>query len=319
MDDIARRSSVNRALLIHGGALGDFVMALRLVQTLRENGIAQVHGAMRGPHARLAQQCKAVERGFDIETLGWHGLFATNGGLHPDISRVLSEYELVLNMLPGPGPRRNVESLGSVRYIEIDPVLRSEWGGHISDQWLKDFEGHGFHACGGLPNLKMDTRDTARGRELLTQHGISGDVVVIHPGSGGRHKCYPLREYVELGETLQSRGIATVFTLGEVEMERMGGDDIGALSKRFIVLRELTLIQLAAVLCSANVFVGNDSGVSHLAAALGTPTVAVFGPTDPTVWRPLGTRVSVCRGVAGAWPVHSEILGVTNALLEPAK
>ena len=53
---------------------------------------------------------------------------------------------------------------------------------------------------------------------------------------------------------------------------------------------------LAAILAQAGVYVGNDSGVTHLAAATGAPTLALFGPTDPAVWAPIGERVRVLRG-----------------------
>jgi ADP-heptose:LPS heptosyltransferase len=62
------------------------------------------------------------------------------------------------------------------------------------------------------------------------------------------------------------------------------------------VVDELTLEELAGVLAGGRLCVGNDSGVSHLAAALGTPTVAVFGATDPAVWAPRGERVTIASG-----------------------
>jgi heptosyltransferase III len=59
--------------------------------------------------------------------------------------------------------------------------------------------------------------------------------------------------------------------------------------------RSLPLRTLAATLARASVYVGNDSGVTHLAAAAGTPAVAIFGPTDPAQWSPLGRAVRVLR------------------------
>jgi ADP-heptose:LPS heptosyltransferase len=66
-----------------------------------------------------------------------------------------------------------------------------------------------------------------------------------------------------------------------------------------LVAREWPVRVLAAALAEAGLFLGNDSGVSHLAAAVGTPTVALFGPTDPTVWSPIGPRVTVVRSPDG--------------------
>jgi len=64
----------------------------------------------------------------------------------------------------------------------------------------------------------------------------------------------------------------------------------------FIALQCLDLPLLAAVLSQCSLFIGNDSGITHLAAALGVPTIALFGPTDPYVWGPRGTKVYIARG-----------------------
>ena len=61
-------------------------------------------------------------------------------------------------------------------------------------------------------------------------------------------------------------------------------------------MRFENLYELARWLASARVYIGNDSGITHLAAAVGTPVVAIFGPTDPAVWAPRGERVSVLTG-----------------------
>jgi ADP-heptose:LPS heptosyltransferase len=71
---------------------------------------------------------------------------------------------------------------------------------------------------------------------------------------------------------------------------------------------------LAAVLARAGLYVGNDSGVSHLAAAAGCPTVALFGPTDPALWSPVGPRVRAIRSRTGAMDglAIDEVLGIVR-------
>jgi len=77
--------------------------------------------------------------------------------------------------------------------------------------------------------------------------------------------------------------------------------------------RDWSLVQIAGLLSLAAVTVGNDSGPTHLAAAVGCPTVAVFGPTDPVVWAPVGSRVSILGGPSSGtrWP---EVAPVESAL-----
>lgn len=115
--------------------------------------------------------------------------------------------------------------------------------------------------------------------------------VVLHPGSGGRDKCRPLDFYTGLARQLRRRGYRPEFILGPVERERMAAAARAALAGEFCVNNCSELPQLVEILLSAAVFLGNDSGVSHLAAALGVPTVAQFIRSDPRWWRPIGPRV----------------------------
>jgi ADP-heptose:LPS heptosyltransferase len=72
------------------------------------------------------------------------------------------------------------------------------------------------------------------------------------------------------------------------------------------------LPDLAALLCRCHAFVGNDSGISHLAGILGVPTVAVFGPTDPRTWAPLGPNAFAVGG-RGAWPDVRDVLAALRS------
>jgi heptosyltransferase-2 len=102
--------------------------------------------------------------------------------------------------------------------------------------------------------------------------------IMLHPGSGGTSKVWP--RFAELAEALPE---ATVL-LGPCE---------GPLGTGNPVLKNLSLEAVAEELRNCRVFVGNDSGITHIAAYWGTPTVALFGPTDPEFWGPLGRRVKV--------------------------
>lgn len=74
----------------------------------------------------------------------------------------------------------------------------------------------------------------------------------------------------------------------------------------------MALVELSRHLAAARLYLGNDSGVSHLAAAVGCPTVAVFGPTEPRVWAPRGARVKVLKG--DPWPHVAPVMDAVRLL-----
>jgi ADP-heptose:LPS heptosyltransferase len=88
--------------------------------------------------------------------------------------------------------------------------------------------------------------------------------------------------------------------IGEVEQEKWDGPALEKLATAGEIVRPATYVDLMAELATAAGYVGNDSGPTHLAGMMGVATVALFGPTDATVWRPLGPRVHCLSG----WPME---------------
>jgi heptosyltransferase-2 len=113
--------------------------------------------------------------------------------------------------------------------------------------------------------------------------------IAIHPGSGSPRKNWPVERWAELGGRL--RGQAPLLIVGG-EADAAAVAALAALGE---VAQNLSLPELARRLAACQRFLGHDSGVSHLAAAVGTPCVLLFGPTDPAMWAPPGEHVHVIR------------------------
>jgi ADP-heptose:LPS heptosyltransferase len=125
--------------------------------------------------------------------------------------------------------------------------------------------------------------------------------LALHPGSGGRSKCWPVERFLQLARQAQREDYTPVVFLGPADDECRRA--IQAASRvpappGFLLADSLPLREVLALLALARAYVGNDSGVTHLAARAG-PTLALFGPTDPRVWRPLGPAVRVLRAPKG--------------------
>ena len=122
-----------------------------------------------------------------------------------------------------------------------------------------------------------------------------GGGVVIHPGSGSPAKCWPVDRFADLARQQTAVGRRVRFVVGDVERDRWPTATLDMLATVSEVRRPATLLDLFAELLTADVFVGNDSGPAHLAGIAGVPTVALFGPTDPARWHPLGPAVRTLR------------------------
>lgn len=118
-----------------------------------------------------------------------------------------------------------------------------------------------------------------------------GDYIVIHPFSGSAKKNWPLERYRELARVLASRMPVRWCAGPEETLED--------------AVRIEDLHELACWLAGASVYVGNDSGIAHLAAAAGAPVVALFGPTDPVIWAPRGPHVRVVATAEAGEPISN--------------
>lgn len=178
--------------------------------------------------------------------------------------------------------------------------------GHVADHLFRALAPLGIGPSRPGHPLVVPPAARQRADKWWRQSGVpAGDVVALHPGSGGRRKCWPPKQYADLAGQLLADGCRVLLCLGPAEDEAVGHWETFCSRQHGCYLAAgLDLPLLAGVLQRCAGFVGNDAGVTHLAAALGLPTVAIFGPTDPGRWAPLGPRVRVLRDPA--WQALTE-------------
>jgi len=166
-------------------------------------------------------------------------------------------------------------------------------GIHVTDHLLGVLASAGVPTASRSPRIEAQATWLRAANALLEAAGVARPYVVIHPGSGGAAKRWPVRNFIEVARALD---VPVLWLLGPAERESHGTER--AVRAAPHVLDTPSLPELAGVLAQCAGYVGNDSGVSHLAAAVGAPTVAVFGPTDPAVWAPRGERAATIGGAA---------------------
>ena len=292
-----------RRLIIRPGATGDCILALPAMERLRAD-FTEVWVASRNvPLIRFADRVRAIaSTGLDL--LGIPGVEPPVGLLDR-----LAAFDSIVSWY---GTNR-AEFRAAVTGLPFEflPAMPDECAGvHAADFYLRQVGGEGP----AIPRIACN--------------GAAGDYVVIHPFSGSARKNWPLDRYRELARELV---ITAPFGRGSARPPavdwrarrqgcrrcRPGGllHDTEPRPKGAVVrwcagpeealdgaVRIEDLYELACWLSGARLYIGNDSGITHLAAAAGAPVVALFGPTDPAIWAPRGERVRV---VATARPGES--------------
>ena len=225
----------------------------------------------------------------------WLELFLDDGDISSELKNFLAAFDLALVLTP----QERQKFLNRLKRAGIPRVV---WlpSFPVQDRIpIRELHAERLRKVGLKKALKPfrliipeSERATARSR-LQTQSREHTCRVALAPGSGHPRKNWPLDSYVELARRLEERYEAqTWWILGPAEAG--WHQELQKKIPHLRLLQDLPLRQLAAVLAEFQLYVGNDSGVTHLAAALGGPAVAaIFGPSDPVIWAPQGDRTIV--------------------------
>jgi len=278
-------AGTNNTVVLRPGALGDAVVTLPVLESLRGAEPAARVLAVGSPAFRLAAECGQADEWAAFDDARLLGLFAEQGACE-----LVADAELCIVYGRGdPLLRANLERSGVARVVAWP--AQPAGGRHVVDHLLGAVEEAGWRAGTRVPRLVAQATWLEAATAWLAARGVRAEFAVVHPGSGGRAKRWAAEGFARVASRLPE---PVVWVLGPAEAEdralRTLGERVG------VVADGLPLAALAGLLASCRVYVGNDSGVSHLAAAVGAPTVAVFGPTDPAVWAPRGERVVVVGG-----------------------
>lgn len=268
-----------RVLVIRGGAIGDFILTLPVLRLLRD-AIADCHLEVFGypAIAGLAQAASLADAVRSLEHRTMAPLFAKNAPIDEALAEHLRSFNLVVSFLYDPDGlfRASLERVGVKTLIECSPRVQPD-GGHASRQLAQ-----------GLEKIAMFLEDEHLLRAHFDRQPPAQNRVAIHVGSGSSKKNWPLEHWLRLAEEIQPLAPEVVFITGEAEEAR--GMHIPA---GHTTWHALPLVDLADRLRTCTAFLGHDSGISHLAAACGVPSLLLFGPTDPAVWAPPQPWVTV--------------------------
>jgi heptosyltransferase-2 len=290
---------MRKILVLRGGALGDFIVTLPALALLRRQWPkAEIHLVGNPAAASLARQRGIISVVHSQHEARWNSLYEPSP-LPADLGRWLAEFDLVLNFWPDPAgdlPRR----------FPLHPEQQ-----FLSGSALPTCAPAAAHYCAPLAALGL--RPESYFFPLVTPRTDSGGPIVVHPGSGSPRKNWPRERWLTLLDDLPR---PAVLILGEAEADQWPPSVLPHLPR----LVNVPLESLVNPLQRCRLFLGHDSGISHLAAACGAPSILLFGPTDPAVWAPPTPQVTVLRHETdlASIPVAAVRAALLQALADPA-
>ncbi|NUM54100.1 MAG: glycosyltransferase family 9 protein [Candidatus Hydrogenedentes bacterium] len=264
-----------RTLVIHTGGIGDFLLFCPCLKRLAEDGPVELAGLDRD-RLNLAVVSGIARTAHLLDDFDFASVFNRTSAPFESFA---GRFDRAIVWMKDDGTIQSAFEQAGVRDVLAFPGLPpgAGWNRHASDYYSE---------CLGYESLPPLL--------LPIESGDQQHDVLIHPGSGAARKNWPIERFSNVDRAMQERGRNVEWICGPAD-ERLTTPD------RASVLKVPSIVTLARHLTGTRTYIGNDSGVTHLAAACGCGTVAIFGPTDPRVWAPRGENVAVVSG-DGQWP-----------------
>lgn len=301
-----------RGLILQPGAIGDCILTLPLAAYMKD--FLQLGGVDilgHTDHVGFLPGRSCIDGVRSMDAMELHRLFVEPGTFELEdrdpLIDVFSDYAWIVTFLGEPESNfernliftANCSHSAEVMMLSLKP--QQDCSEHVADFYIRQFvEQSGVLAeprqtQGDNPSIRATQTDVNAGRKLLTEAGVDpgGKLVVIQPGSGGQEKCWYIGNFLAVAAGLASKGFEVVFLLGPAEREKFSDETMSQMNSVVPCLTDLSLTDVLGLLGCAHGFVGNDSGITHLAGSMGVKTAVVFGPTDPAVYKPVGPAVTV--------------------------
>ncbi len=309
MNDIVIRHGT--IFMHHDGALGDTLLSLPCINIIRHFA-SSLHIAGRRDVVSFLKEAGVADEISGADS----GIYSSLYAEAPDekIRAFLSGFDSAIVFTA----RKESQLILNVRSVIPDTEAILTIPPEASGQHAAEFRLS--QCCSGVDETKKHATIRIRDEETIWAAGFlrgqgfaAGQrLIAVHPGSGGKNKCWPIENYAALLEriTKDPRMFSIVIT-GPAE-------DAAAVSRqihcthRVIMVRDESLMRVAALLSLSDFYLGNDSGISHLAGMLGCRGVALFGPTDPAIWRPQGQGLEVVRFMEEGTEAAAQIIARLN-------
>ena len=288
-------------IMIHPGSLGDVLLAVPAMVRVRTRfPDYRLALCAEAQAANLLYACGVVDTWTSIQGRDCADLFVSADSVTGQVRTWLLDCDLAIGWTQSLDGTlsRTLKAFGVRTVIVRSPFSTEILAAHQQDRFLETIDEVPAEDDGDVL-LKVTEPAIQLGRACLEAagHSIGQSLVVIHPGSGSPHKCVAPETLLPVVVAVQRVGAIPVILEGPADrepVERL----LQLCSNSPIVLRDLDLLTVAGVLAQSQLFLGQDSGITHMAGLMGLHVVALFGPTNPARWAPRGIHVTVVQGAS---------------------
>ena len=309
-------------VILYTGAIGDCLLTLPLAASVKKTlGLDRLDFSGNTEYISFYPERTCIDRVCSAESIPLHRLFSDPSEFFLDdkdrLSDAFSGYEQVISFLGFGHPHFETNLLFTVHCTHsaevtvIPAQVPEHYPGHITDFYLQCFQQENQIRELTVPEDRMVTplpSDYSEGMEIAEQAGLNPDapLAIIQPGSGSPTKCWHIDNFLQVASALKKEGVQVLFLAGPAEAERFSDKSLLKIRSQETILEGLSLTQVLQVLTQADIFLGNDSGIGHLAAGMGKKTIVLFGPSNDVHYRPLGPAATILRPAAQSFTAPDE-------------
>ena len=298
----------DKILIVHSGGIGDLFLALPAMRLFRRAFHQSPLHLMGHPErlAVVAYDLKA-EGIHSVDQAGMAYFYLDDASLPPHLCSFFSSLglALVFSSKGGQTLSKNLEKAGVGRILTLPSFPSEGLKVHASDYLLASLRDKGIEGEAPDHPLQLPQEALNFSKDYWARSGLEEKerVLAIHPGSGNPKKNWSPSHFAGIADWAGGR--AKVLLISGPAQD--GVEEVRGNLKKVtpLIAENLSLLQLAAILKRCTAYLGNDSGISHLASSLGLATVALFGPTNPEVWGPRGVSVRIVLGTRPDPPFFS--------------
>jgi ADP-heptose:LPS heptosyltransferase len=290
---------VKSILIIHQGAIGDFILSLPPLEAIHRF-YSQTRFIFLGNPSilEIIHSRPYFDFVLNCAEKRWAPLYNSKGKLETGVFASLPPVDSIFAFCRS-SSQTLVDNLARIYEkpsYRIDPFPEPDLGLHVSDYQCRQLEELGIPSlpC-PAPVIAPSQEDFLKARRFIQENVTAGNqLVLLHPGSGGRKKLWSVTGWLDVIMRISSNNkikISLIEGPADSHIVQQLCSEVGSTS--LLLANNWRLGKLAALMKHSSLYLGNDSGITHLAAACNTPTIALFGPTDPRIWGPQGAKVTV--------------------------